>query len=92
MASPVRVSLIIPAYNYAGFLPGTLDSALSQGVDGLEIVLVDDGSTDETPAVAASYGPAVRWLRASAVRPCAWPASVRRRWSRRLARPAFRRS
>ncbi len=63
MASPVRVSLVIPAYNYADFLPGTLDSALSQGVDGLEIVLVDDGSTDETPAVAASYGPAVRCLR-----------------------------
>lgn len=60
---PGRVSLVIPAYNYAAYLPGCLDSALAQGLDDLEIVLVDDGSTDETSEVVARYGATVRSFR-----------------------------
>jgi glycosyltransferase involved in cell wall biosynthesis len=49
------VSVIIPTYNYARFLPEALESAQSQqGVD-LEVIVVDDGSTDETQDVLSMY-------------------------------------
>lgn len=50
------VSVVIPTYNRARLLPEALDSALAQPWPGLEIVVVDDGSTDSTPAVIADYG------------------------------------
>jgi glycosyltransferase involved in cell wall biosynthesis len=50
-----RVSVIVPAYNAAGFLPDAFESVIRQTYNDWEIVVVDDGSTDETPAVVASY-------------------------------------
>jgi hypothetical protein len=50
-----KVSIIIPAYNQARFLGRALGSALEQqGVD-VEVIVVNDGSTDETPAVIARF-------------------------------------
>ncbi|MCC8061990.1 MAG: glycosyltransferase [Rikenellaceae bacterium] len=49
------VSLIIPAYNVAEYLPQCLDSALGQTYPNLQIVIVDDGSTDRTPSVIDRY-------------------------------------
>lgn len=49
------VSLIIPAYNVAEYLPPCLDSALGQTYANLQIVIVDDGSTDRTPSVIDRY-------------------------------------
>ncbi len=49
------VSVIIPAYNAAAFLGDTLDSVLAQTYKNLEIIVVDDGSTDTTPHVLESY-------------------------------------
>lgn len=47
------VSVVVPCYNYAHFLPTCVDSVLSQpGVD-VRVLVVDDASTDDTPAVAA---------------------------------------
>ncbi|SEH11752.1 Glycosyl transferase family 2 [Natronorubrum sediminis] len=50
-----RVSVIIPTYNRAGSLSRAIDSALAQTVDDLEVVVVDDGSTDETATVLSAY-------------------------------------
>jgi glycosyltransferase involved in cell wall biosynthesis len=49
------VSIIIPLYNAAAFLSRTLDSILAQTLPSWECVIVDDGSSDASPAVAASY-------------------------------------
>ncbi|MEZ4694940.1 MAG: glycosyltransferase family A protein [Rhodothermales bacterium] len=55
--SPV-VSVVIPAYNAARYIGRTLDSVLAQTYRNLEIVIVDDGSADDTLAIAESYAAA----------------------------------
>lgn len=50
-----KISVIVPAYNNAPWLPATLDSILAQTYTNLEIVVVDDGSTDDTAAVLRAY-------------------------------------
>ncbi len=57
------VSVIIPAYNATAFLGETLDSVLAQTYPNLEIIVVDDGSTDATPELLDSYGDRIRVLR-----------------------------
>jgi hypothetical protein len=58
------VSIIIPAYNQAQYLGRSIRSALGQTCADLEILVVDDGSTDETPTVARSFTDArVRYIR-----------------------------
>jgi len=51
----VRFSIVIPAYNYGCYLPRAIDSALTQSGDDFEIILVDDGSLDNTPGIGADY-------------------------------------
>jgi glycosyltransferase involved in cell wall biosynthesis len=48
------VSIIIPCYNASPFLRETLDSTIRQSVPPLEVILVDDGSTDDSRAIAES--------------------------------------
>jgi glycosyltransferase involved in cell wall biosynthesis len=50
-----RVSVVVPVCNVARYLPECLDSLLAQTLRELEIVAVDDGSTDESPAILAHY-------------------------------------
>ena len=57
------VSVVIPTYNRADLLPRAIDSVLDQTHDDLELVVVDDGSTDNTEAVVESYDdPRVRYV------------------------------
>jgi len=50
-----RVSAIVPVYNGAAFLAQALDSALAQSMSDLEIIVVNDGSTDSSGAIAHVY-------------------------------------
>lgn len=47
----MRFSVVIPAYNCSGTLVGTVDSIRASGLTDLEIILIDDGSTDGTSEV-----------------------------------------
>jgi hypothetical protein len=48
-------SFVLPVYNAAPLLPGTIDSILAQTDREFELIVVDDGSTDATPQLLASY-------------------------------------
>ncbi|MDY0039233.1 MAG: glycosyltransferase family A protein, partial [Desulforhabdus sp.] len=56
------VSVIIPTYNRASFLKEALDSVLLQQNAEMEVIVVDDGSTDDTAAIVESFGRAVTYL------------------------------
>jgi hypothetical protein len=57
------VSVIVPTYNRAHLLPAALDSVVAQTYRNWEIVVVDDGSTDDTESVVRRYGDGVRYVR-----------------------------
>jgi glycosyltransferase involved in cell wall biosynthesis len=65
----------MPTYNHARYLAATLESVLAQSWRPLEIVVADDASTDETPAVLAAYANRVRSVRLE--RNCGGPARPR---------------
>jgi glycosyltransferase involved in cell wall biosynthesis len=72
------VSVIVPAYNAAPYLGGALDSLRAQTVRDLEIIVIDDGSSDGTAAIArrhAADDPRVRLI--SHAKPSGRPASAR---------------
>ncbi len=50
-----KISIIIPVYNVSGYLEGCLDSILAQTFQDYDVYVVDDGSTDETPAICDRY-------------------------------------
>lgn len=58
-----EVSVIIPAHNSARYVGAAIESVLGQTFRDLEVLVVDDGSTDDTPKVTSRYGPPVRYVR-----------------------------
>jgi len=59
----MTVSVIVPTYNRGKYLRIALRSIISQTRPPEEIIVVDDGSTDDTHAIVAEFGPAVKYLR-----------------------------
>jgi heptose III glucuronosyltransferase len=55
VTAPTQISVIVPAYNAAAHLKRCLDSLLAQTINGLEIIVIDDGSSDATPAILRDY-------------------------------------
>lgn len=64
-------SVVIPVYNRAAEIRETLDSILSNRLGDFEVLVVDDGSTDNTLEVVATYGDRVRVLKQKNAGPCA---------------------
>jgi glycosyltransferase involved in cell wall biosynthesis len=57
------ISIVIPVFNGEAFLAEAIDSILRQADQVLEIIIVDDGSTDRTPVIAQSFGPPIKYVR-----------------------------
>lgn len=68
-----RVSVIIPVYNGERFLAGALENVFAQNYHPLEVIVVDDGSTDDSATLAATYGAQIRYT----YQPNAGPAAAR---------------
>jgi len=58
-----KVSIIIPVYNGENYLKEAIDSAIAQTYKNLEIIVVDDGSTDNTEKIAKLYGEKIKYLK-----------------------------
>ena len=61
--NPMKLSVIIPIYNARCYLVQTLDSLCSQVTDGIEIILIDDGSTDESAEICDRYARIYSFIR-----------------------------
>ena len=53
--SDIKVSVIIPVYNVENYLERAVDSVLNQTLSDIEIILVDDGSPDQSPQICDNY-------------------------------------
>jgi glycosyltransferase involved in cell wall biosynthesis len=67
----MRISVVIPTYNYGRFIGEAIESVLRQTRAADEIIVVDDGSTDGTEAVVAAFGDKVRYVRQENAGVCA---------------------
>ena len=61
--SEKNISVIIPNYNYGRFIGAAIESALSQTLPPVEIIVVDDGSTDNSVEVVEYFGGKVKLIR-----------------------------
>ena len=57
------VSVVMPAYNHERFVGAAVDSVLGQTYDDLELIVIDDGSTDRTGEIVQAYAdPRIRYF------------------------------
>ena len=59
-ATPL-VSIVVPSYNHAGYLREAIDSILAQDYPAIELIVIDDGSTDGSPELLRGYGERFHW-------------------------------
>lgn len=71
MTDSRKISVIIPTYNYGRFIGEAVRSALGQTVAPEEVVVVDDGSTDDTAEVVGRFGDRVKYVRQENAGVCA---------------------
>src|SRR5579883_1567461 len=57
-----RISIIVPAYNRSEFLGSALQTISAQALPDIEVLLIDDGSTDNLESLARSYAGQVRYI------------------------------
>ncbi len=69
------VSVVIPTYNRAGMICETIENVFQQTYRNIELIIVDDGSTDETLSKLRSFGDRIRWV----AQENAGPAAARNR-------------
>ena len=55
MSDEIRVSVIVPVYNTAGYLRRCMDALVNQSLEEIEILVINDGSTDESPEILREY-------------------------------------
>lgn len=59
----LKVSIIIPVYNGSNYMREAIDSAINQTYKNIEIIVINDGSNDETDEIAKSYGNKIRYYK-----------------------------
>lgn len=59
----MKITALIPTYNCERYICETVDSVLAQTYPAHEVIVVDDGSTDQTQAVLTRYGPRIKYIR-----------------------------
>jgi glycosyltransferase involved in cell wall biosynthesis len=62
MSAPLHVSVVMPSYNQARFIRAAIDSILSQDYQGIDLLVMDGGSTDGTVDILASYGDRLQFV------------------------------
>jgi glycosyltransferase involved in cell wall biosynthesis len=77
------VSVIIPTFNRSPFLKKAIESVLSQTYQDFELIIVDDGSTDDTPRLASNFGQRIIYVRQERK----GPANARNIGIKKSARP-----
>ena len=56
------ISIVVPSYNQGKFIRATIDSILSQDLDGVEVLVMDGGSKDGTVEILRTYGDTIQWV------------------------------
>ncbi|MHB9142807.1 MAG: glycosyltransferase family 2 protein [Paludibacter sp.] len=62
MTQNSKITIITPSYNQGKFIKRTIESVLNQGVNDVEYLVFDGGSTDETVEILRTYGDRIKWI------------------------------